>query len=252
MRRPLQFMTIEAILAQMGNPPHVTLGDIAAFYKISVQQLIRWSTSAFTPDDRRGAARCSCTFVQRETFGYTGFDVSAPRTDQGLSPELLHCTQGIAGHRRQRLLAQVAVCETAGQAPTLGLWYAEAELGADTCVSSLAPLTLDWAPGARIPLVLAVRHIWREEMRTGLETIHDDAMDPTKYVVGYLHSILLALPRGLMHTVAKLAQGRKLLDVFNRQHSMYWTAEPKGDKGKLEPPTFHGPVAKALIRWYDS
>jgi hypothetical protein len=55
-----------------------------------------------------------------------------------------------------------------------------------------------------------------------------------------------------MHTVAKLAQGRKLLDVFNRQHSMYWTAEPKGDKGKLEPPTFHGPVAKAPIRWYDS
>ena len=50
-------------------------------------------------------------------------------------------------------------------------------------------MTLDWAPGALIPLVLAVRHIWEDEMRTGLEPMHEDVMDPFKYVVGYLHSI---------------------------------------------------------------
>jgi len=253
-RRPLQFMTVEAIREQMGRPEGpLTLGEIADFYKIDVTHLIRWSTAAFVPSDLNGAPKCSCCFVQRATFTYSGYDVSAERKDKHLEARHLKCTKGNRQHELQRLLTHAAVCETAAQAPTLGLWGRAQDvggvLGADTCVTTLPALTVTWAPAAEIPVVLAVRHIWKDEMRRGLDPVHERVMDYTTHIVGYLHSILLSLPRALMHLVAKIAQGKRLLDRFNRQHSPNWSAEPDKE-GKLEPPTFHGPTARALIRRY--
>ncbi len=196
-RRPLQFLTIEAIRQQMGRPEGaLTLREIADFYKISLQQLIRWSTAAFTPDDLLGAPKCSCPFVQRGTFGYTGSDVTSPRKEKHVHAKHLHCSRGNPYHKRQRLLTHVAVAETAGQSPTLGLWATEGSglLRGETCVTTLPVLRLEWAPAASIPLVLAVRFAWKDEMRRGQDPIHEDALDSRKWVVGMLHSILLALP----------------------------------------------------------
>ena len=69
-----------------------------------------------------------------------------------------------------------------------------------------------------------------------------------------LHAILLALPRGLMSMASKLAHAKGLLALFNEQHSLWWSAEldDRSKSKKLVDPTFHGPVAKALIRRYAS
>ena len=76
-RLPLQFLTIEAIRHQMGRPEGaLTPCEIAAFYKMSLQLLICWSTAAVTPEDLLGAPQCSCPFVQWGTCGYPGFEVS--------------------------------------------------------------------------------------------------------------------------------------------------------------------------------
>lgn len=106
--------------------------------------------------------------------------------------------------------------------------------------------------GAQVPLVLAVRQIWKDKMRRGLEPVHEVVMDYTKHIVGYLHSILLSLPRAVMDMVAKLAQSKGKLDLFNKQNAPTWAAlaHPNRDSGRLEPPTFHRPVARALIRRY--
>lgn len=70
---------MEDIREQMGRPE---LGEIAAFYKLDMTQLIRWSTAAFVPEDLPSAPNDSCCFVQRESFGHLGYDVSADRTDK--------------------------------------------------------------------------------------------------------------------------------------------------------------------------
>ena len=78
-------MTIKDIREQMGRPEGtLTLGEIAACYKLDVTQLIRWSPAAFVPEDLLDAPKCSCCFVQRESFGYSGYEVSACRTDKNL------------------------------------------------------------------------------------------------------------------------------------------------------------------------
>lgn len=90
-------------------------------------------------------------------------------------------------HEQQRLLTHAAVCKIVAQTPTLWLWgRAKAdsgELGTDTCVTTLTSLTVDWALGAQIPLVLAVRQIWKDEMSRGLEPVHEVVMGYIKYIV---------------------------------------------------------------------
>ena len=250
-RRPLQFMELPAIVAQMGlqaGSP-VTLGQVADYYKISVAQLVRWSTSAFRPDDLAGGPRCSCPFVQRETFGYTGFDITIPRRDDRVEARTLRCSVGNAAHQRQRLLTTICACETAAQAPTLGLWKKPQDLSADTILTELPALQVPWAPEAKIPLVLAVRHLWQDVM-SGAQPLHETLTDPLKHVAGYLHAVLLALPRSVMHTVSRIAEGKSKLDTFNTQNAPLWSAEYVKESKKLAEPTFHGPTAKAIIARY--
>ena len=47
-----------------------------------------------------------------------------------------------------------------------------------------------------------------------MEPVHEVVMDYTKAHCGYLHSILLSVPRRVMDMVAKLAQGSGKLDLF--------------------------------------
>ena len=98
-------------------------------------------------------------------------------------------------------------------------------------------------------MILAVRHIWTDQVN-GKEPIHKDLVDAFKQVVGMLHSACLALPRGAMGMVSKLAESKGKLSQFNTNQRGVWTAEFDTSSGKLQYPTFHGPTARKLIEMY--
>ena len=114
----------------MRLPPgtRLTLGMIAEFYKMSVQQLILWSTAAMCPDDLLGTPTCNCLFVQPDSWMYTGQDITSERKDTSA----FACSARSQRHQRQRLLTYVCTCETAAQAQTLGLWGWAGQLSSDT------------------------------------------------------------------------------------------------------------------------
>ena len=250
-RRPLDFLTLDTIYEHMGVPrgTSLTLGAIAKFYKMNPRQLISWSTAAFRPRDLNESPACNCTWVQRRSFGWTGHDVTAPRKNENLPANAFRCSRGNSRHSHQLLMTYVSTCETAGQAPTLGLWGTRRSLSADTDVLALTALVPEWAPDAKIPVVLAVRHIWSDVV-SGERAMHPLLKEPRQHICCMLHSVELSLPRAMIFTMARLAEGKKLLGVFNRQHAPYYSAEPTKESKKLEPPTFHGPTARALIRMY--
>ena len=121
----MDFLTLDAIYAQMGRDrgSSLTLGEIASFYKISTWQLISWSAAAFRPSDLRNTTpACDCMFVQHESFAWTGYNVTEPRKDDNIPASAFRCSMGDARHQHQLLMTYVCTCETASQAPTLGLW----------------------------------------------------------------------------------------------------------------------------------
>ncbi len=69
-------------------------------------------------------------------------------------------------------------------------------------------------------------------------------------MAGFLHAVLLALPRSVMHCLSRVAESRSMLDTFNIQNAPLWSAEYVKETKKLVEPTFHGPTAKAIIARY--
>jgi hypothetical protein len=124
-------------------------------------------------------------------------------------------------------------------------------MNAETDVSQWAYVVPEWAPDARIPLVFAVRHIWTDVVG-GSSAVHALLKDPRKHICCMLHSVELSLPRSIIFTMARLAECMGKLQIFNTQHAPFYSAEHGKESKKLEPPTFHGPVARALIRKYAS
>ena len=87
--RYLSYLDLDAVKAQMhwneGSTP-LTLGCVAEFFKMNVNQVINFSTAAFSPDDATAAvgAGCNCKWLKRGMFGYSGHDVTCAREDKSI------------------------------------------------------------------------------------------------------------------------------------------------------------------------
>ena len=106
---------------------------------MDVNQVINFSTAAFSPDDATAAvgAGCNCQWLKRGMFGYSGHDVTCAREDKSIEdPTLFRCSAGDPAHEKQRLYNYVCVWETVPQVSTLGLFGTAADFSADTNLDS--------------------------------------------------------------------------------------------------------------------
>jgi hypothetical protein len=102
----------------------VTLVDIAAFFAMSVEQICDWSCAAFVPEDAFALSPCcNCSWVQRQTFGYSGADITSHSARSTKLDEEANfaCSGHIARHQLLRLLLFCCIRETGAGVPTLGL-----------------------------------------------------------------------------------------------------------------------------------
>jgi hypothetical protein len=170
--RYLSLLGLAEIKAQMhwkeGRAP-LTLSCVAEFYKMNVNQVVRFSTAAFSPDGLwrapagvgavTAAAACNCKWLQRDMFGFSGHDVTCPREDKLIEDAAsFQCSAGNPAHEKQRLYNYVCVWETVGNVPTLGLWGTAADFSADTDLDSLFCKTLGEFPESSVCVILSLRH----------------------------------------------------------------------------------------------
>jgi hypothetical protein len=260
--RYLSFLSLEEIKVQIhwkGGSAPLTLGIVADFYKMTADQVIRYSCAAFLPEDLRTAydagpsspAGCNCQWLQKGMFGYSGQDVTSPRNDKVLEdPNSFRCSASNPAHENQRLLNYVCVWETVANVPTLGLWGAASEFSADTNLDSLTPKALREFPESQIGIIVAVRHLWVEEINAP-RPLHDSLLDPRLHVCGQLHGPFLGLTRWLVSTIIKISDSKNMLGVFNKQHSQVLSVS-KDEKNQLPEQNFHGPKARKIVTWYAS
>ena len=260
--RYLSFLSLEEIKVQMhweeGSAP-LTLGIVAEFYKMTADQVIRYSCAAFLPDDLRTAydagpsspAGCNCKWLQKGMFGYSGHDVTSPRDDKVFEdPNSFRCSASNPAHEAQRLLNFVCVWETVANVPTLGLWGAATDFSADTDLDSLTPKALSEFPESRIGIIVALRHLWVEEINAP-RPLHESLLDSRMHVCGQLHGPFLGLTRWLVSTIIKITDSKHKLGEFNRQHSQVLSVS-KDEKQQLPEQNFHGPKARKIVSWYAS
>ena len=255
--RYISFLSLEGIKVQMHwreESTPLTLGVVAEFYKMTVDQVIRYSCAAFLPDDLRTAdvgPGCNCKWLQKGMFGYSGQDVTSPREEKVLEdPKSFRCSASNPAHEVQRLYNYVCVWETVANVPTLGLWGTAAEFSSDTDLDSLTSKALNGFSDSKIGIILALRHQWVEQINAP-RPLHDSLLDPRLHVCGQLHGPFLGLTRWLVSTIIKITDSKNMLGVFNRQHSQVLNVS-KDEKNQLPEQNFHGPKARKIVAWYAS
>ena len=253
--RYLSFLDLAEVKVQMhwkeGSAP-LTIGDVAKFFRMSVGQVIRFSTAAFSPGSCATAAvgaGCNCKWVQRGMFGYSGQDITSPREEKLIEdPACFRCSAGNAAHESQRLFNYVCVWETVANVPTLGLWGLPGDFSADTDLDSLPCKTLDGFPDSKIDVILGLRHRWGEKINSP-RPLHPSLLDPRLHVCGQLHGPYLGMTRWLVSTMIKLADSKNMLGAFNMQNSQVLSVT-KDEKNQLPEQNFHGPKARKIVTWY--
>jgi hypothetical protein len=147
---------------------------------------------------------CTCKWLQRGMFGYSGHDITSPREDKVVEdPVVIRCSAGNTAHERQRLYNFVCMWETVANVQSLGLWGFPADFSADTDVDFQPCKTLDGFPEFRTEVILGLRHLWVGQINAP-RPLHDSLRDPRLHVCGQLHGPYLGLTRwivSLMNTV---------------------------------------------------
>ena len=234
-----------------GKP--LTLRDVGAFYKVSVDQVIRWSSSAYPVLDCMGPfpkRSCSCPWVWPESFGSSAHDPAEPRKSKALDDPFAHrCSHGDEGHNDQHLLLASVTWETRAQVATLGL-LSESEKAGDLRA---------WTAGIAVtgirqplPLILAVRQINHAQVN-GQEALHPWLKDPAHHLTGQLHGPRLSMVRSFMELVQALvvASGAEAVATFNAQQKGLFRIE-YSERGEVLKATFLGPRAAQLVDMYGS
>ena len=137
--RYISFLSLERIKVQMHwreESTPLTLGVVAEFYKMTVDQVIRYSCAAFLPDDLRTAdvgPGCNCKWLQKGMFGYSGQDITSPRDEKVLEDPK-------SGDKKASALVflESAISNTAFEM----LMMVKSFLS----IASLIPLNVSWKP----------------------------------------------------------------------------------------------------------